>query len=137
MKGNELMTLYCFCLVTVLGLMQQCFKSTWSQYETMQHCGTVLTERNEMLMERFKVLMIGSKLLQEVFKNREAGFISGHYRNIFFVAGIYKCTPTPNSSIIFRQKASRSAGLRLVTSPLSTTTSLSTLVAPAFKMSVR
>src|SRR5262245_62062520 len=46
------------------------------------------------------------------------------------------CGPSQNSSIIFRLKAGRSAGLRLVTRPLSTTTCSSTQSAPAFLRSV-
>src|SRR5450755_1252566 len=46
------------------------------------------------------------------------------------------CRPSQNSSIIFLLKAGISSGLRLVTRPLSTTTSLSTQCAPAFRISV-
>src|SRR5579859_1418772 len=46
------------------------------------------------------------------------------------------CTPSPNSSLIFLLKAGMSSGLRLVTRPLSVTTSLSTQFAPAFLRSV-
>lgn len=46
------------------------------------------------------------------------------------------CTPSPISSIIFALNCSRSAGLRLVTSPLSVTTASSTQVAPALRRSV-
>src|SRR5262249_15293744 len=42
------------------------------------------------------------------------------------------CFPSQNSSIIFLLKAGMSSGLRLVTSPLSTTTFSSTQLAPAF-----
>src|SRR5205823_14727138 len=46
------------------------------------------------------------------------------------------CAPSANSSIIFLLNAGMSSGLRLVTSPLSTTTSSSTQLAPAFVRSV-
>src|SRR5438477_1252961 len=49
---------------------------------------------------------------------------------------IGSCFPSQNSSIIFLLKAGMSSGLRLVTSPLSTTTSSSTHLAPAFFISV-
>ncbi|SDS78519.1 hypothetical protein SAMN04515669_1918 [Jiangella sp. DSM 45060] len=45
--------------------------------------------------------------------------------------------PSANSSSIFAQNAGRSSGLRLVTRPLSVTTSSSTQVAPALRRSVR
>src|SRR5207249_4078213 len=46
------------------------------------------------------------------------------------------CLPSANSSIIFRLNAGMSSGLRLVTSPLSATTSWSTQFAPALRRSV-
>src|SRR5205807_5211047 len=46
------------------------------------------------------------------------------------------CRPSANSSIIFRLKAGISEGLRLVIRPLSTFTSLSTQLPPAFFTSV-
>src|SRR5207253_2072929 len=49
---------------------------------------------------------------------------------------IGSCRPSQNSSIIFLLKAGISSGLRLVTNPLSTTTSSSTQFPPAFFMSV-
>src|SRR5215218_6614271 len=45
--------------------------------------------------------------------------------------------PSQISSAILSQKAGRSSGLRLVTRPLSTTTSSSTQLPPAFLISVR
>src|SRR5690625_5051445 len=48
-----------------------------------------------------------------------------------------QCWPSANSSSILRLKAGRSRGLRLVTSPRSVTTSSSTQLAPALRMSVR
>src|SRR5689334_22530974 len=51
-----------------------------------------------------------------------------------FSAGV--CFPSPNSSIILFTNAGMSSGLRLVTSPLSTTTSSSIQCAPAFFRSV-
>src|SRR3982751_699339 len=44
--------------------------------------------------------------------------------------------PSQNSSIIFLLKAGMSSGLRLVTRPLSTTTSSSSQFPPAFRTSV-
>src|SRR5207237_1716721 len=46
------------------------------------------------------------------------------------------CFPSQNSSIIFSLNAGISSGLRLVTSPLSTTTSSLTQLPPAFFTSV-
>lgn len=51
-------------------------------------------------------------------------------------AAIAGCRPSVNSSIILELKAGMSSGLRLVTSPLSTTTSSSTQLPPAFFTSV-
>lgn len=48
-----------------------------------------------------------------------------------------RCFPSAISSMVLETKASRSLGERLVTMPLSTTTSLSTQLAPAFCTSVR
>src|SRR5438067_1906347 len=45
------------------------------------------------------------------------------------------CRPSQNSSIIFLLNAGISSGLRLVTNPLSTTTSSLTQLPPAFFMS--
>ena len=47
------------------------------------------------------------------------------------------CSPSANSSTIFAQKAGRSSGLRLDTRPWSVTTSSSTTLPPALRMSVR
>src|ERR1700759_3036444 len=46
------------------------------------------------------------------------------------------CLPSANSSTILSQNAGRSSGLREVTSPWSTTTSSSTQLPPALRMSV-
>src|SRR3954469_10922064 len=46
------------------------------------------------------------------------------------------CSPSANSSTILSLKAGRSSGLRLVTRPWSTTTSSSTHLPPALRMSV-
>jgi hypothetical protein len=46
------------------------------------------------------------------------------------------CLPSANSSTSFALKAGRSSGLRLVTSPLSTTTCSSIQLPPALRMSV-
>ena len=56
------------------------------------------------------------------------------YRASFFPASAppRSWTPSANSSTIFSLNAGRSLGERLVTSPLSTTTSSSTQLAPAF-----
>lgn len=51
-------------------------------------------------------------------------------------AALRGCTPSATSSTIFAMKASRSSGLRLVMTPSSLTTGLSTHVAPALVMSV-
>src|SRR3712207_8922859 len=45
------------------------------------------------------------------------------------------CVPSANSSIIFLLNAGMSSGLRLVTRPLSVTTSWSTQLAPALRRS--
>src|SRR5438876_4329555 len=53
------------------------------------------------------------------------------------LVGWGSCSPSANSSIIFRLNAGLSSGLRLVTSPSSVTTSRLTHSPPAFRISVR
>src|SRR4029077_2945563 len=66
-------------------------------------------------------------------KDRFRNHVSNVAVAISFLAS---CFPSQNSSIIFRLNAGMSSGLRLVTSPLSTTTSSFTHFPPAFLTSV-
>src|SRR5437763_4895052 len=60
----------------------------------------------------------------------------GHYADAVVFSRWPGCTPSQNSSTSFSQNAGRSSGFRDVTRPWSTTTSSSTQLPPAFRMSV-
>src|SRR3569833_154983 len=80
---------------------------------------------------------VREEILCELLANCRTYKISPCGRNDNLFNGYaYACTPSANSSIIFLLNAGRSSGRRLVTKPLSTTTSSSTQCVLAFFRSV-